>query len=387
MRKKIKKHIYISEDLLLISKNKKTNAKKKCQFTCILIIIIIIIFLISIFFSKKITKSQNSYYDLGLEEPINSIIDNLLNKYTFNLTTKEEVKHLFKYIELSKKDIILNKNSFIQSKKPKISVVISMYNRANEIKPSIRSVQNQNFSELEIIIIDDFSNDNSSSYVKEYQKEDPRIVLLRNKENMGTLYSKSIGVLYAKGKYIQSLDSDDMLCNKNYLHISYNKAIEGNYDYVSSTGLYINEINKNIKLRNPFWVVIWSKLIKKEIYQNSIFKLGIDVLKMKVLTLDDDVIAPYMFLFKKGINLPIIGVAHYIHETQHVYFNAFHNYGNAKKFCRNLMTTVKAFSLIKDMFGSQYRKHLLDNFFKNGICPIFINKKEITSILGNLTKE
>ena len=121
-----------------------------------------------------------------------------------------------------------------------------MYNREQYIKSTIRSIQNQNFSDIQIIIVDDFSTDNSSKYVKEYQKQDPRIVILENKENMGTLYSKSIGVLFSKGQYIHSLDSDDMFCNPNYLSLSYNKAMEGNYDFISSKGLYINQRKKII---------------------------------------------------------------------------------------------------------------------------------------------
>ena len=48
------------------------------------------------------------------------------------------------------------------------------------------------------------------------QKHVKRIILLQNRENMGTLYSKSIGVLFAKGRYINPLDSDCIICNKNY---------------------------------------------------------------------------------------------------------------------------------------------------------------------------
>ena len=87
---------------------------------------------------------------------------------------------------------------------------------------------------------------------------------------MGTLYSKSIGVLYAKGEYIHSLDSDDMFCNQNYLFTCYDIASKGNFDFVSTQGLYINEINKHIFIKEPNFVLIWSKLIKREVYQDSI---------------------------------------------------------------------------------------------------------------------
>ena len=255
-----------------------------------------------------------------------------------------------------------------------------MYNREKEIKYGIRSIQNQNFSDFEIIIVDDFSNDNSSKSIKDLKEEDSRIILLQNKQNMGTLYSKSIGVLYAKGKYIHSLDSDDMFCNKNYFSLSYNKAIEGDYDFVNSNGLYINEINKKIIIRQPFWVVLWSKLIKKEIYQNAIYKIGIDILKLKVITLDDDVVAYNLFFSRKSTKINTVGVAHYIHESSHVYFNAFRNHNNSNRFCTNLITTVKAFYMFKNSMGFTYGDFLFNNYFKRGPCNFIFNSDEVQAL-------
>ena len=54
--------------------------------------------------------------------------------------------------------------------------------------------------EIEILIVDDFSTDNTIEVVKELQEEDCRIKFIKNKENRGTLYTRSIGALNAKGK-------------------------------------------------------------------------------------------------------------------------------------------------------------------------------------------
>ena len=180
---------------------------------------------------------------------------------------------------------------------------------------------------------------------------------------MGTLYSKSIGVLYAKGEYIQSLDSDDMLCNRNYLNVMYNSAIKGNFDFVGSKAIYINELKKSIYNRTPFWVVIWSKLIKKEIYLDSIYKIGIDILKLKVITLDDDIIALDMFMNKHASFEPIIGVVHYTHESSHVYFNSFNNNENYKRFCTNMLTTIKAFYMFKNSINAALNRRLENNYY------------------------
>ena len=199
---------------------------------------------------------------------------------------------------------------------------------------------------------------------------------------MGTLYSKSIGVLYAKGEYIHSLDSDDMFCNQNYLSTCYDIAIKGNFDFVSTQGLYINEINKHIFIKEPNFVVIWSKLIKREIYQDSIFEVGVDILKMKVLTFDDNIIS-FMFQFKKAIKIPIVGIAHFIHESQHIYFNNQRSKKNTKIFCRNLLTAIKSFFMFNNTFGFRRGDFILKKFFINRTCSEFSSKKEVQLLIEN----
>ena len=199
---------------------------------------------------------------------------------------------------------------------------------------------------------------------------------------MGTLYSKSIGVLYARGEYIHSLDSDDMFCNQNYLSTCYDIAIKGNFDFVSTQGLYINEINKHIFIKEPNFVVIWSKLIKREVYQDSIYKVGVNILKMKVLTFDDNIIS-FMFQFKKAIKIPIVGIAHFIHESQHIYFNNNKNKKNKKAFCRNILAAIKSFFMFNNTFGLRRGDFILKKFFINGTCSKFSSKKEIQPLVEN----
>ena len=77
-----------------------------------------------------------------------------------------------------------------------ISVVIPVFNCEKSINASIRSIQNQNFSEIEIILINDASSDNTSNIINTFQKEDYRLKILNNNKNRGTLYSRCIGALF-----------------------------------------------------------------------------------------------------------------------------------------------------------------------------------------------
>ena len=64
----------------------------------------------------------------------------------------------------------------------------------------LHSVQFQNLSETEILLINDFSEDNTSNIIRNFQKSDFRIKIINNHKNMGTLYSRSIGALISKGE-------------------------------------------------------------------------------------------------------------------------------------------------------------------------------------------
>ena len=115
---------------------------------------------------------------------------------------------------------------------PKISVIIPLYNCEQYIKYTIRSIQNQKMKDFEIILINDNSKDGSLNLVESLQKEDKRIKILNNKKNMGTLYSRSIGTLNARGEYIFPLDNDDMFSEGDIFDTIYNISKYQKYDIV-----------------------------------------------------------------------------------------------------------------------------------------------------------
>ena len=107
-----------------------------------------------------------------------------------------------------------------------------MYNQANIIHTSIRSIQNQSLKSIEIIVIDDCSTDNSISVIKKYIKEDKRIKLIEHQYNEGKIKSRSEGIRLSKGKYITVVDGDDALIHKNILYNSFYIGNFANLDIV-----------------------------------------------------------------------------------------------------------------------------------------------------------
>ncbi|BDZ77038.1 glycosyltransferase family 2 protein [Claveliimonas bilis] len=100
---------------------------------------------------------------------------------------------------------------------PLVTVIIPMYNRENTILAAVTSVLNQTYRNLELIVVDDCSTDNSVKVVK--QLDDDRIRLILSKENKGACVARNIGIECAKGEYIAFHDSDD-IWHKNKLEKS-----------------------------------------------------------------------------------------------------------------------------------------------------------------------
>ena len=90
---------------------------------------------------------------------------------------------------------------------PFVSVIIPTYNRANFIKRAIDSVLIQNYENIEIIVVDDASTDNTESVVKGIK--DSRIIYVKNDRNLGVSASRNKAIGMAKGEVIAFLDSDD----------------------------------------------------------------------------------------------------------------------------------------------------------------------------------
>jgi glycosyltransferase involved in cell wall biosynthesis len=102
------------------------------------------------------------------------------------------------------------------STQEKVSVIIPTYNRAKFIANAVESVRNQDYENIEIIIVDDGSIDDTQAVVKRLKKENPYIYYFQNERSKGPSGARNTGILKATGDYITFLDSDDIWL-KNHL--------------------------------------------------------------------------------------------------------------------------------------------------------------------------
>lgn len=164
---------------------------------------------------------------------------------------------------------------------PKISVIVPTYNREKTIKKCIDSLINQTMKDIEIIIIDDGSTDNTSNIIP----DDNRIKYIK-RSNHGIGASRNYGIDNSHGEYIVFVDSDDYISN-DCLEKMYNKAMNDNLDFVVGDYYYIYESGNKEKIKlkdfensslkeNPYLVCNvnlgpCNKLIKKSTINNIRF--------------------------------------------------------------------------------------------------------------------
>lgn len=92
---------------------------------------------------------------------------------------------------------------------PLVSIYIPTYNRLGLLKRAVRSALQQNYKNIEIIVIDDGSKDGTTDYITQLSREDSRIKLIEKKGRRGAPASRNQAIRYAKGHFITGLDDDD----------------------------------------------------------------------------------------------------------------------------------------------------------------------------------
>ena len=169
-----------------------------------------------------------------------------------------------------------------------VTVIIPVYNVKSYISKCITSVEEQSYKNLEIILVDDGSDDGSFSICKEFSKKDSRIKLYHTK-NLGLSHARNVGLDHASGKYIVFVDSDDYI-HKNMIHImmdktedadlvicNYKRVPDGSSEEIPQDAKCLKEDNWDseqfwksyyLKHLNTFCCVAWNKLYKRELFQN-----------------------------------------------------------------------------------------------------------------------
>ena len=177
---------------------------------------------------------------------------------------------------------------------PKISIIIPVYNTETYLRECLDSVINQTLKDIEIIIVNDCSPDNSESIILEYLAKDPRIKYIKHDVNKSLLQARISGAKIAVGDYIFHVDSDDYLPTLDACQILANTIdkthpdliqfdIQSNVDWgnwftpLSKTLIKDPQQIKDLYFNNLYAFNLVNRIIKRDLYLQSIESISQDL--------------------------------------------------------------------------------------------------------------
>ncbi|WP_110954056.1 glycosyltransferase family 2 protein [Anaerosinus massiliensis] len=238
----------------------------------------------------------------------------------------------------------------------KISVIIPIYNAEKTLEKCIISVINQSKWLLEIILIDDGSNDKSLQICNEFKNRNEKIFVITQR-NQGVSAARNKGIQLAKGQYISFVDSDDWLEPDfyEYLHCNIEKY---NAD-ISICGVFLNYPNGKQKKdsnqemvqilnskeaiecmlkNNPFAGFLWNRLYRRELFDNLLLDEKIAMCEDVLISVD---------LFDRSNKIVYSSKAKYHYFQSGVSFTT-------KDFTKERLTGILAFQFIEEQIKKKY---------------------------------
>lgn len=155
--------------------------------------------------------------------------------------------------------------------RPFFSVIVPTYNRLKHLVPAINSIFEQDFSNFEVIVVDDGSTDDTRKTLSAMAPDNPRLKYFF-KDNEERSIARNYGIMKATGSYVSFLDSDDILYT-NHLKVAHDLLTKNNLPEVGHLGYqFINESQKPTLVRNHFDESFKEQLIHENIiHGNAIF--------------------------------------------------------------------------------------------------------------------
>ena len=158
-----------------------------------------------------------------------------------------------------------------------ISIIVPVYNASSTIAKTIQTVLEQSYTHFELIVVDDYSKDDSFQILKALEGKDQRIIIYKNDQNLGVAQTRNYGISKARGEFVAFLDSDDeWLEDKLELQLRYMKEQQAEICYTAYE--MISEQGDTLAYCNVPMKVTYEELLK----QNSILCSSV-LLKKSIL--------------------------------------------------------------------------------------------------------
>ena len=136
------------------------------------------------------------------------------------------------FLEICNQEKLIDSDKLRASDNPLISIIVPSFNKKDELMKSVRSIQNQSFKNIELIIIDDCSTEETKNLYNNLLKTDPRVRIFYHLKNMGVFRTRIDGFLYSRGKYVLHFDPGDLYADNLVLEDMYNLVTKYSLDSV-----------------------------------------------------------------------------------------------------------------------------------------------------------
>lgn len=241
----------------------------------------------------------------------------------------------------------------------KVTIVIPMYNSEKYIERCLESIKVQTYRQLEILLIDDHSQDQTVARCKSVIKDDERFLLESNIENKGVSYCRNLGIRKATGKYIIFFDSDDYVEKTMIEYLvemiqKYQADLSICEFFMQKDGLDIRKEPKQISCQCVSSEEMLRDIFSKDQYcgfmWNKLYKL--DVIKKYQLNLKEDISICEDLLFNCEYLVRIEKGVYSNKKLYHYLLNRDSCY-NRKTYHEKWLSVIKAYEQIEDLFQKQ----------------------------------
>lgn len=238
--------------------------------------------------------------------------------------------------------------------KPKVSVIIPVYNSEKYIRKCLDSVLDQNYQDFEIIVINDGSKDNSKDILDEYEAKYPTIIWHIEQENKGVAETRNYGIQIAHGQYIAFIDNDDYI-DRDYLYTFVKNIESGDYDAViggyrrpTEDGRIVKELSLKDEEWSKFMIFApWAKIYRKDyLIENNITFLNNNI--------GEDVY----------FNLQALLISDKIKIINYIGYNWFFNTKSVSNTTQKNLKRLNVFYLLDKSYEALEEKNILKNKYE-----------------------
>lgn len=198
-----------------------------------------------------------------------------------------------------------------------VSVIVPVYNLENQVEKCLESILNQSYTNLEVLLVDDGSKDNSWTVINELAKKDSRVRCI-HKENGGAASARNLGIKESKGKYLCFVDGDDFV-QDSYVSDLYEAIIEKDSDMAWCDFVRVEKGGKEFQIDQPpskFYLFEMpsscNKLFKKSLWIDN------DIWYPEGIKYEDVAIIPTLVLIAKNPVWVNKGLYNYVYTPNSV---------------------------------------------------------------------